>query len=237
MKGDGSEVEDKRFMLGEKQRFSSPRQPSPATAPHSPGRLLEPLLCDLSRAGRRGFVLPALDVPAVSPEKIIPSEFLRTEPAPLPEVSERDLVKHFMRLAHLNFSVETNFYPLGSCTMKYNPKINEEIASLPGFAKVHPYTPDEAVQGFLQLLYELEQMFKEILGMDAVTLQPAAGAHGEFTALLMAKAYHESKGRPRHKVVVPDSAHGTNPASAALSGMEVVEVASTNRGRTSLKAL
>ena len=204
---------------------------------HSPGRLLEPLLNEISRPGRRAFLLPALDVPAVAPERLLPAEMIRQEPAPLPEVSERDLVKHFMRLAHLNFSVETNFYPLGSCTMKHNPKVNEEIAALSGFSRVQPYTPEEGTQGLLRLLFDLEQLMREILGMDAVTLQPAAGAHGELTALFMAKAYHESKGHPRHKVVVPDSAHGTNPASASLCGFEVVEIVSTNRGRTSLKAL
>jgi len=205
--------------------------------PHSPGRLLEPLLSELSRPGRHGFTLPALDVSARPLEQLVPAAFLRREAAPMPQVSERDLVKHFMRLAHLNFSGETNFYPLGSCTMKYNPKVNEEIAGLPGFARVHPYTPEEGTQGILRLLYELEQLFKEILGMDAVTLQPAAGAHGELTALLMARAYHQAQGRLRRKVVVPDSAHGTNPASAALCGFEVVEVKSNERGRASLKAL
>ena len=137
------------------------------TTPHSPGRLLEPLLSEISRPGRHGFTLPALDVPARPPEELLPAEWLRKEPAPLPEVSERDLVKHFMRLAHLNFSAETNFYPLGSCTMKYNPKVNEQIAGLPGLSKIHPYTPEKGVQGILVLLFELEQLFKEILGMDA----------------------------------------------------------------------
>ena len=211
--------------------------PSNPIPPHSPGRLLEPLLKDLGQPGRRAFRLPGLDVPDRPIEKLIPAGAIRKKPAPLPEVSERDLVKHFMRLAHLNFSAETNFYPLGSCTMKYNPKVHEEIAALPGFALVHPYASDEAVQGILKLLVELEGMFREILGMDAVTLQPAAGAHGEFTALLMARAYHEAKGRPRHKVVVPDSAHGTNPASAALCGFEVVEVKSDARGRASVDAI
>ncbi len=207
------------------------------TPPHSPGRVLEPLLSDLSRPGRHGFELPRLDVPSLPAEQLIPGPFLRADPVPLPEVSERDLVKHFMRLAHLNFSAETNFYPLGSCTMKYNPKVHEEIAALAGFSKIHPCAPDAALQGILGLLYELEELLKEILGLDAVTLQPAAGAHGEFTALLMAQAYHRSKGAPRGKVVVPNSAHGTNPASASLAGMEVVEVASTSRGRVSLSAL
>ncbi len=234
MKGEGSRVK-------EETRITASYTPHPAPmtspSPHSPGRLLEPLLSELHRPGRRAFRLPALGLPARAPEELIPSAFLRRKEAPLPEVSERDLVKHFMRLAHLNFSGETNFYPLGSCTMKYNPKVNEEIASLPGFARVHPYTAEEATQGLLQLLWELEQILREILGMEAVTLQPAAGAHGELTALLIARAYHQKKGRPRHKVVVPDSAHGTNPASAALCGFEAVEVASTNRGKASLKAL
>jgi len=204
---------------------------------HSPGKLLEPLLKELGRPGRRAFRLPELDVPARRPEELLPPEILRKEPADLPEVSERDLVKHFMRLAHLNFSAETNFYPLGSCTMKYNPKVNEEIAGLAGFAQLHPCTPEKGAQGILALLFELEQLLREILGMDAVTLQPAAGAHGELTALLMAKAFHESKGHPRRTVVVPDSAHGTNPASAALCGFEVVEVRSNARGRISLSEL
>ena len=215
----------------------SPEKVKDASAAPVDGRFGEPLLSELSHAGRRAFVLPPLDVPSVAVDQILPSQMIRREGTPLPEISERDLVKHFMRLAHLNFSVETNFYPLGSCTTKYNPRVHEEIAGFPGFAKVHPYAPDEAVQGTLRLLFDLEQMFKEILGMDAVTLQPAAGAHGEFTALLMAKAFHQAKGRPRHKVVVPDSAHGTNPASAAICGLEVVEIPSTERGRVSLSAL
>ena len=209
----------------------------PARTPHSPGRLLEPLLKELSEPGRRAFTLPPLDVPKQKPEDLLPPSLIRKEPAVLPELSERDLVKHFMRLAHLNFSGETNFYPLGSCTMKYNPKVNEEIAGLPGFSRLHPYTAEEASQGTLKLLFETERLFREILGMDAVTLQPAAGAQGELTALLMAAAFHEAKAKPRHKVVVPDSAHGTNPASAAIAGFEVVEVKSNSRGRVSLSAL
>ena len=127
----------------------------PPKTPHSPGRLLEPLLKELGQPGRKGFQLPELDVPVRPTEELIPAKWIRKDPAPLPEVSERDLVKHFMRLGHLNFSVETNFYPLGSCTMKYNPRVNEEIAALPGFAQVHPYAPEQAVQGILRLLYDL----------------------------------------------------------------------------------
>ncbi len=204
---------------------------------HSPGRILEPLLKDLGQDGRRAFRLPEINLPAVPLETQIPKDWIRSKPAALPELSERDLVKHFMRLAHLNFSVETNFYPLGSCTMKYNPRVHEEIAGLPGFAQLHPYAPDALAQGTLRLLFDLERMLAEILGMDAVTLQPAAGAHGEFTALLMARAYHEAQGRPRKKVVVTDSSHGTNAASAALCGFDVVEVKSNARGRVSLDSL
>jgi glycine dehydrogenase subunit 2 len=229
-------MEDQRPATSDKQQVQ-PVIPGTSSVPHSPGKLLEPLLTELSRPSRGGFTIPALDVPELPVEKLLPASLIRQEPAPLPEVRERDLVKHFMRLAHLNFSAETNFYPLGSCTMKYNPKVHEEIAAFPGFAKVHPYAPEKGTQGILHLLYELEGLFKEILGMDAVSLQPAAGAHGELTALLMARAYHNAKGKRRHKVVVPDSAHGTNPASAALCGFEVVEVKSNERGRVSVKDL
>jgi len=198
---------------------------------------VEPLLKELSSSGRRAFELPPLDVPAVDPARALPADWVRREPVPLPEVSELDLVRHFLRLAHLNFSVETHFYPLGSCTMKYNPKINEELSALSGFTDLHPYQPEESVQGMLGLLWELEGLFREILGMARVTLQPAAGAHGEFTALLMTRAYHASRGEKRRKVILPDSAHGTNPASAALCGFEVVEIPSNARGRVSLEAV
>jgi len=197
----------------------------------------EPLIFELGAAGRRGFWLPPLDVPDEPVERWVPREHLRVAPPALPEVGELEVVRHFMRLAHRNFSVETNVYPLGSCTMKYNPKVNEDAAALPGFARAHPYEPDAAVQGLLQLLYELEQLLAEILGMDAVTLQPAAGAHGELTGLLIARAYHTAHGRPRRRVAVTDSSHGTNPASAALCGYEVVEVPSNRRGRVDLDAL
>ena len=200
-------------------------------------RSFEPLIFEQGSPGRRGFQLPPLDVPAGPMTQWIPSEFLRSVPPALPELSELEVVRHFMRLAHLNFSVETNVYPLGSCTMKYNPRVHEEIAALPGFSQVHPYEPDAGVQGLLQLLYELEQLLAEILGMEEVTLQPAAGAHGEFTGLLIARAYHAAQGRPRHRVIVPDSSHGTNPASAALCGYEVVEVKSNRRGRVDLAEL
>ena len=139
---------------------------------------------------------------------------LRKQEAILPEVSEIDVVRHFTRISQMNFCVDTNFYPLGSCTMKYNPKINEESARMEGFTKVHPYQPIEQCQGILKLLYDFEQMLKSISGMPAFTLQPAAGAHGELTGMLIIRAYMGKKGETRHKIIVPDSAHGTNPASA-----------------------
>ncbi|MBM3892139.1 MAG: glycine dehydrogenase subunit 2, partial [Verrucomicrobia bacterium] len=155
---------------------------------------------------------------------------LRGHDAELPEVSEVDVVRHFTRLSQLNFSVDTHFYPLGSCTMKYNPKVNDQMASLPGFASLHPYQPAGTTQGMLGLFTKLEWLLCEITGMDAFTLQPAAGAHGELTGLLLIRAYHTAHGNPRRKVIVPDSAHGTNPSSAHLAGYEVLTVPSNKHG-------
>src|SRR5690348_17976751 len=169
--------------------------------------------------------MPSMDVPTESPESMIPSHLLRTEPAPLPEVSEIEVVRHYTRLSQRNFGVDTGFYPLGSCTMKYNPKLNEDMAALPGFARIHPLQPDSTVQGAIQLFYELEQYLSEIAGMARVTLQPSAGAHGELTGLMLIKAYHESQGQGhRNLVLIPDNAHGTNPASATLADYESVVV-------------
>ncbi|MFA5147796.1 MAG: aminomethyl-transferring glycine dehydrogenase subunit GcvPB [Candidatus Omnitrophota bacterium] len=198
---------------------------------------VEKLIFEIGSAGRRGYSLPKLDVPDADMKELIPEDLLRKSEAALPEVSELDCVRHFTRLSQLNYSVDTNFYPLGSCTMKYNPKINEKMASLPQFADLHPYQPESSVQGMLELLYETEQMLCKICGMDAFTLQPAAGAHGELTGMLIVRAYHTSKGNPRKKVIIPDSAHGTNPASAALCGYEVVAVKSDRNGRIDLDAL
>ena len=190
----------------------------------------EPLIFDLSSPGRHGCALPADDAPAKPLADLVPAELLREHAAELPEVAEVDVVRHFTRLSQLNFSVDTHFYPLGSCTMKYNPKINDRIASLPGFASVHPYQPAGTTQGMLALFTKLEWMLCEIAGMDAFTLQPAAGAHGELTGLLLIRAYHTAHGNPRHKVIIPDSAHGTNPSSAHLAGYEVVTVPSNKQG-------
>lgn len=184
----------------------------------------EPTLFELSSPGRKGYSLPKSDVPEVNPSAVIPQKYLRVNPAGLPELSEFDVVRHYTRLSQWNFSIDTAFYPLGSCTMKYNPRINEEVARFSGFALTHPYQEEEFMQGNLQIMYELSQYLCEISGMDACTLQPSAGAHGEFTGLLMIRSYHESRGNPRKKVIIPDSAHGTNPASAHICGYQVVTV-------------
>ncbi|MDO8518634.1 MAG: aminomethyl-transferring glycine dehydrogenase subunit GcvPB [Deltaproteobacteria bacterium] len=182
----------------------------------------EQTLFEISSPGRQGYSLPKADVPETDPGKAIPEKFLRKQKAKLPELSEFDVVRHYTRLSQWNYSIDTVFYPLGSCTMKYNPRINEEVARFPGFALTHPYQDEAFMQGNLRLMHELQDYLCEISGMDACTLQPAAGAHGEFAGLLMIRAYHESKGNPRKKVIIPDSAHGTNPASATITGYEVV---------------
>jgi len=189
----------------------------------------ERLVFEISRKGRVAVSLPRCDVPQEELERLIPRRHLRKN-LPLPELSEPEVVRHFTRLSHLNYAVDTGFYPLGSCTMKYNPKVNEEIASLPGLARIHPYQSEELCQGALRLMYELGEYLAQIGGMDAVSLQPAAGAHGELTGMLIIRAYFEHKGQKRHKVIIPDSAHGTNPASAALCGYQAIEVKSDERG-------
>jgi glycine cleavage system P protein (glycine dehydrogenase) subunit 2 len=188
------------------------------------------LLFELSDAGCRAHRLPACDVPERSVSELLPKNALAERPPAFPELSEPQVVRHFANLSQLNMSVDTHFYPLGSCTMKYNPKRNERIARMPGFADVHPYQPEETLQGMLQLLYELQQYFQEISGLDVCSLQPAAGAHGELTALLVAAAYFRDLGENRTKVLVPDSAHGTNPASATMAGFDTVTVKTTPAG-------
>lgn len=193
---------------------------------------------DLSVTGRTGYSLPACDVPETALEELIPSQYLRTEAAKLPELSEIDVVRHFTGLSKKNHGVDGGFYPLGSCTMKYNPKINEDTASLAGFTNVHPLQPEQTVQGCLEILFSMDQMLAEITGMDGMTFQPAAGAHGELTGLMILKAYHESRGDiKRKKILVPDSAHGTNPASAMAAGFDVVEIRSDARGNIELADL
>ena len=193
----------------------------------------EPQLCDISVSGRQGINFPKPDVPTYP----LPKEFIR-EDLPLPELSELDVIRHYTRLSQLNYSIDTGYYPLGSCTMKYNPKINEETARYPGFALSHPLQPVETVQGNLVVMYNLQEMLKEIGGFAGVTLQPAAGAHGELTGVLIINAYHQSRGdTKRDKILIPDSAHGTNPATSAMSGMRVVEVRSDSRGNVDLDTL
>jgi glycine dehydrogenase subunit 2 len=196
------------------------------------------LLFDLSHPGRRCHLLPECDVPAPPVADLLPAAVRADTPPPLPEIGEIDLVRHFTNLSGRNMSIDTNFYPLGSCTMKYNPKRHERVAALPGFAAVHPFQGESSCQGVLQVLYEMQEYLCEISGLDACSLQPAAGAQGELTALLVAAAYFRHKGeRDRKRVLVPDSAHGTNPASAVLAGFEAVTVKSTARGLVDLEDL
>ncbi len=197
----------------------------------------EPLSFEMSRPGAEPPRLPQAGVQAPEAASSIPHSLLRSHPPDLPRLSEPELMRHYGRLASLNYSISEQFYPLGSCTMKYNPVANEAAAVLPGFAGLHPYQPEDSVQGALELMWRLEQALCAIVGVERVTLQPAAGAHGEWTSLRMIHAYHHSRGEARTQVLVPDSAHGTNPASAALSGFEVVEVRSGADGRVSLSDL
>ena len=196
------------------------------------------LIFEMSQPGRMACSLPESDVPEIDLGASIPEQLLREVPPALPEVGEVDVIRHFTRLSQLNHGVDSGFYPLGSCTMKYNPKVNEDVSRMSGFSKVHPYQPAETVQGCLELLYETDQMLSEITGMERVSLQPAAGAHGEMSGLMIIKAYHENKGDfSRKKLIIPDSAHGTNPASAAVVGFDVVEVKSDAQGMVNIEAL
>jgi glycine dehydrogenase subunit 2 len=197
----------------------------------------ERLIFELSSAGRRGFSLPSHDVPQKRIEELIPEGLLREDPPALPEVSEVDVARHFIRLSILNHHVDKGFYPLGSCTMKYSPKIGETLSRLPGFSGLHPHQPEDTIQGALQLMHELGEYLKEIAGMDQITLQPAAGAHGELTGLLMISAYHRKNKKPRTRVIIPDSAHGTNPASVITAGFSTVQIKSNRKGLVDLEEL
>jgi len=197
------------------------------------------LLFELSRSGRRCHRLPAADVPSDIPlSELVPAEYLSDRPPPLPEVGEIDLIRHYTNLSARNMSIDTNFYPLGSCTMKYNPKRHERMAALSGFANLHPLQDDSSTQGMLELLFDIQRFLAEISGLPAVSLQPAAGAQGELTALFVAQAYFQDIGQShRTKILIPDSAHGTNPASAALAGFEAVTVKSNAKGLVDLDDL
>lgn len=198
-----------------------------------------PLLLDLSTPGRTGYLFPELDVPEVELTELIPEKQLREMPPKLPELSEIEVVRYFTNLSRRNYGVDVGFYPLGSCTMKYNPRMNEDVAALPGFSRIHPYQPEQTVQGALQLMYELDQYLAEISGLAKSSLQPAAGAQGELAGLLIVKAYHEARGEggQRKEIIIPDSAHGTNPASAMMAGFVTRTVPSDKRGGVDLAAL
>jgi glycine dehydrogenase subunit 2 len=197
----------------------------------------EALLFETSSPGKVGYQLPELDVPPVDAREALGANNVRQEIADFPEVSEVDVIRHFTRLSTWNYAIDLGLYPLGSCTMKYNPRVNEAVARTEGLMWIHPYQPDALSQGAFAILAELERVLAEITGMDAVTLQPAAGAHGELTGILLVRAYLEAQGNARKRVIVPDSAHGTNPASVRMAGYEVVNVASNDRGMLDAAAL
>ncbi|MBE9503091.1 MAG: aminomethyl-transferring glycine dehydrogenase subunit GcvPB [Proteobacteria bacterium] len=192
--------------------------------------ITEPTIFERGSKGRDGVALPSTGIEQVDVNTLLPVDMIRDEIDGLPEVSEVETVRHYTRLSQLNYGVDNGFYPLGSCTMKYNPKVNEDVARYPGFSGAHPYQPVESVQGNLSLMYELESLLGEITALPHVTLQPAAGAHGEMVGMMMIRAYHEDHGNPRTKVLIPDTAHGTNPASSALCGYKVVPIASNDKG-------
>lgn len=197
-----------------------------------------PLIFERSKEGRLGYNLPTLDVPEVNLEEELEDVYVRTVDAELPEVNELELMRHYIGLSNRNFGILSGFYPLGSCTMKYNPVINEDVVRLPGFSHIHPYQDPKTVQGALELMYDLQVHLEEITGMHEITLQPAAGSQGEWTALMMIKAFHEANGdHHRDEVIVPDSAHGTNPATAAVAGFKVVEVKSNEKGLVDIEDL
>lgn len=196
------------------------------------------VIFELSRPGRKGYNLPPLDVEDKGLENYIPDEFRDDNELDFPEVSEVDVIRHYTNLSQKNFGVDTGFYPLGSCTMKYNPKINEDVAKLPGFLNVHPLQDVKTVQGTLDMLYNCGEALSKVAGMDYMSLQPAAGAHGEITGIAIIRAYHEDRGdSKRNKIIVPDSAHGTNPATAAMAGYKIVEIKSAEDGTVDLEAL
>lgn len=197
-----------------------------------------PLIFERSKEGRKSYNLPALDVPTSDLDKELGDTFVRKTPADLPEVSELEVMRHYTGLSNRNYGIDTGFYPLGSCTMKYNPKINEDVARIPGFTHVHPYQEANQVQGAMEMMYDLQTSLEEITGMHKITLQSAAGAQGEWTALIMIRAFHHANGDfQRDKVIVPDSAHGTNPASATLAGFDVISVKTNDDGLVDIEDL
>ncbi|HEY1160366.1 MAG TPA: aminomethyl-transferring glycine dehydrogenase subunit GcvPB [Terracidiphilus sp.] len=214
----------------------------PAPGPTTTGKVRphqtqnEALLFEKSSPGKRAYKLPPLDVPPVDPATLLGSEH-RKVPGQLPELSEIEIIRHFTRLSTWNYAIDLGMYPLGSCTMKYNPRVNELVARIEGLAEAHPYRPDSLAQGILEVYDLLQRCLLDITGMDAITLQPAAGAHGEFTGILLVRAWHQSQGNPRRRILIPDSAHGTNPATAAICGYTVENLKSNAEGGIDLEAL
>mgnify|MGYP000942095142 CR=1 FL=1 len=199
---------------------------------------MEQLIFEKSKSGRKGYTFPLLDVDECKISSFIPDYMLRKNKAELPEVSENEIARHFVKLSQLNYCIEKGLYPLGSCTMKYNPKVNEKAASLPGFSDLHPCSETKNAQGALQLIYELGEYLKEISGLQGVTLQPSAGSQGEFTGIMMIRAYHlDRNDLKRTKILIPDSAHGTNPASAAIGGFQIISIKSKENGRLDIEDL
>ena len=196
----------------------------------------EGLVFEKSAPGKRGYKLPPLDVPEVHAKAVLGDAY-REAPAGLPELSEIEIIRHFTRLSTWNYAIDLGMYPLGSCTMKYNPRVNEYVARIEGLADAHPYRPESLAQGVLEVIDLLQRCLIEITGMDTITLQPAAGAHGEFTGILLVRAWHESRGNARRKIIIPDSAHGTNPATAAICGYQVENLKSNAQGGIDLEAL
>ena len=213
---------------------SIPRKTTGKVRPHQTQN--ERLVFEKSAPGKKAYKLPPLDVPAVDAKSLLGAAYRET-PGELPELSEIEIIRHFTRLSTWNYAIDLGMYPLGSCTMKYNPRVNEFVSRIEGLAEAHPYRPDSLAQGIMDVIELLQKCLTEITGMDAITLQPAAGAHGEFTGILLARAWHESRGNPRHKVLIPDSAHGTNPATAAICGYQVENLKSNADGGIDLDAL
>src|SRR5664280_3343839 len=196
----------------------------------------EGLIFEKSSPGKAAWKLPPLDVPEVDTAKLLGKQE-RKDLGDMPEVSEIESIRHFTRLSTWNYAIDLGMYPLGSCTMKYNPRVNEAVARLEGIAEAHPYQPESLSQGCLGIMKMLQDCLVEITGMDAIALQPAAGAHGEFTGILLVRAYHESRGNARKKILIPDSAHGTNPATAAVCGYQVANLKSNAQGMVDIAEL
>lgn len=218
----------------------TPHTPAPPTTAETPtAQQREPAttIFERSAPGRRAATLPELDVPERDLDELIPARLRRDRPAELPEVSEPEIVRHYNRLSRRNFDLDTGIYPLGSCTMKHNPRLNERVAALPGFARLHPAQDPRRAQGALELIWRLERALAELTGLEHVSLQPSAGSHGELAGLLLTRAYHDDRGENRTRVLAPDTAHGTNPASVTMAGYEVVKVATDDRGGVDLDDL